>query len=104
MRFRADDIWDMPDDGKRYEVIDGEFYTATAPDLDHQQRLSALLGYIWPYLRAHRLGSIITAPVGLILDEENGIQPDLVYGWRERAGRLTRRGIRGVPDPAAQVA
>ncbi len=103
VRFRADDIWDMPDDGKRYEVIDGELYMTTAPDLDHQQPLSALLGYIWPYLRAHRVGSIFTAPVGLILDEENGIQPDLVYVSRERAGILTRRGIRGVPDMVAEV-
>jgi len=103
VRFRADDIWDMPDDGKRYEVIDGELYMTTAPDLDHQRPLTGLPSYIGPYLRTHRLGSIFTAPVGLILDEENGIQPDLVYVSRERAGILTRRGIRGVPDMVAEV-
>jgi hypothetical protein len=30
VRFKADDIWDAPDDDKRYEVIDGKLY-ATLP-------------------------------------------------------------------------
>ncbi|MBI3972226.1 MAG: Uma2 family endonuclease [Chloroflexi bacterium] len=103
VRFRADDIWDMPDDGKRYEVIDGELYMTTAPDLDHQEPLGALIAYIWPYLRSRDAGRIYTAPVGLILDAENGLQPDLVYVSKARDGILTRRGIRGTPDLVAEV-
>lgn len=103
VRFRADDIWDVPDDGKRYEVIDGALYMTTAPDLDHQRPVGGLHGYIWPYLRQHRQGEVFVSPVGLILDDENGLQPDLVYVARERAGILTRRGIRGVPHLVAEV-
>ena len=103
VRFKADDIWDAPDDGKRYEVIDGHLYVTTAPDLDHQRPSASLLALIWSYLRVHRTGEIFSAPVGLILDEENGLQPDLVYVSRERAAILTRRGIRGVPDLVVEV-
>ena len=91
----ADDIWDMPDDGKRYEVIEGRLYVTTAPDLDHQEPSVNISGYIWQYLQQHPIGKIYTAPVGLILDEHNGLQPDLVYVSRERRHILTRRGIRG---------
>ena len=103
VRFRADDIWDAPDDGKRYEVIDGALYMSTAPDLDHQRPCLALGALIWQFVRQHNLGEIFTSPVGLILDEENGLQPDLVYVSKARAAILTRRGIRGTPDLVVEV-
>ena len=105
-RFRADDIFDTPDDGKRYEVIDGDLYVTTAPDLDHQEPITELIGLIVPYLRRRprgERGKLFTSPVGLILDEENGLQPDLVYVSPARRGILTRRGIRGVPDLVLEV-
>jgi Uma2 family endonuclease len=101
--FPADDIWDAPDDGKRYEVIDGDLYVTTAPDLDHQEPVMALGGYIWTYLREHPIGWVYSSPVGLILDDKNGIQPDLVYVSKERSHILTRRGIRGTPDLIVEV-
>lgn len=103
VRFRADDIWDCPDDGKRYEVIEGALYVSTAPDLDHQRPVVGLAGFIWTYLRRSRLGEVFVSPVGLILDEENGLQADVVYVSHQRAGILTRRGIRGVPDLEVEV-
>jgi Uma2 family endonuclease len=84
-------------------VIDGELYMSTAPDLDHQRPSGALLALIWPHVREHDLGEVFVAPVGLILDEENGLQPDLVYVSRARSAILTRRGIRGTPDLVAEV-
>lgn len=103
VRFKADDIWDVPEDGKRYEVIEGELCMATAPDLDHQRPITGLIFFIETYLRTHRIGEIFAAPVGLILDDENGLQPDLVYVSKARAGILTRRGIRGVPNLVVEV-
>lgn len=102
-QFKADDIWDMPDDGKRYEVIDGDLWMTTAPDLDHQYPITGLIALIKPYLRRGPGGQIFAAPVGLILDEQNGLQPDLVYVSQARTGILTRRGIRGVPDLVVEV-
>jgi Uma2 family endonuclease len=103
VRFKADDIWDAPEDGKRYEVVDGDLYMTTAPDLDHQRPSMGLSGFIRWYLRTHPIGEIFAAPVGLILDDENGLQPDLVYVSKARAAILTRRGIRGTPDLVVEV-
>jgi Uma2 family endonuclease len=103
VRFKADDIWDAPDDGKIYEVIDGDLYMTTAPDLDHQRPIRDLVTYIWLHVLRNELGEVFFAPVGLILDDENGLQPDLVYVEKARRAILTRRGIRGTPTLVAEV-
>ena len=103
IRFKASDIWDTPDDGKRYEVIDGQLYVTPPPILEHQGASIVLAGYIWPYVRERQLGRVYTAPVGVVLDDENGVQPDLVYVSRERLGILSRRGIEGAPDLVVEI-
>jgi Uma2 family endonuclease len=103
VRFKADDIWDTPDDGKRYEVIDGELYVTPPPTWTHQYGSGTLYGYLWRHIFPRRLGKIVTAPVGVVLDDENGLQPDLVYVSRERLGIISERGVEGAPDLVVEV-
>jgi Uma2 family endonuclease len=104
VRFKAEDIFDVPDDGIRYEVIDGDLYMTKSPDLDHQEPISILLIRIGAHVLANRLGHVFTAPVGLILDGENGLQPDLVAevlspstAARDRGVKRRRYAAAGVP-------
>lgn len=39
----------LPDDGWRYEVIEGELHTAPAPRPRHQRVIFALSGLLWDY-------------------------------------------------------
>jgi Uma2 family endonuclease len=103
IRFKAGDIWDTPDDGKRYEVIDGQLYVTPPPVLEHQGAAGVLYLYIGPYVRQRQLGRVYIAPVGVVLDDENGLQPDLVYVSRERLEILSRRGIEGAPDLVVEI-
>src|SRR5919198_6463211 len=103
IRFKAADIWDAPDDGKRYEVIDGQLYVSPPPILEHQGATSGLCTHLLPYIHQRRLGRLYTAPVGVVLDDENGVQPDLVYVSRERFHILSRRGIEGAPDLVVEI-
>ncbi|MBA2449155.1 MAG: Uma2 family endonuclease [Chloroflexi bacterium] len=104
VRFRADDIWDTPDDGDRYEVIDGRLYVSPPPILVHQNASGVLYFYLVQHVRQWRLGGkVYAAPVGVVLDDENGLQPDLVYISRERAGILAERGIEGAPDLVVEI-
>lgn len=103
VRFQAEDIWQAPDDGKIYEVIDGELYVAPLPGAGHQRAVGRLFLSIGTYLQQHPLGEMFVAPLGVALDEEDGVQPDLVYVSRQRASIITERGIEGVPDLLVEV-
>jgi hypothetical protein len=39
-RLDHDDFWSLPDDGNRYEIIDGKLYVTPAPATRHQLVLS----------------------------------------------------------------
>ena len=103
VHFKADDIWDTPEDGKRYEVIDGDLYVTPPPSWLHQRGSGALFYRLYGHVYQHHLGEVVSAPIGLVLDEENGLQPDLVYVSRERSHVITERGIEGAPDLVVEV-
>lgn len=98
VRFKATDIWDAPDDGYRYEVIDGELFLSPAPDWGHQRSIGELHAYLWQHIRPLGLGEVVESPVGVVLDEETAVQPDLVYIARERLHIISERGVDGAPD------
>lgn len=102
-RFLAEDIWDTPEDGNRYEVIDGELYVSPPPIRGHQHAVGGLYGPIWNYLAQHPIGVIYPAPIGVILQGRSGLQPDLVYVSNQRESILTDRGIEGTPDLVVEI-
>ena len=103
VRFLASDIWDAPDNGKKYEVIDGDLYVSPAPVWKHQRQLNRLNVRVSVWVEDHRLGDVVTAPTGVVLDDENGLEPDLVFVSNERAHIITERGVEGTPDLVVEV-
>lgn len=67
----------LPDDGKRYEVIDGELFVTPAPSWTHQVALIALMRRIDPYVRAQSLGHVLIAPADVELADDTVVEPDL---------------------------
>ena len=94
-RFLASDIWDAPDDGRIYEVIDGDLYVAPAPSWRHQWQLNRLNVRVSVWVEAHNLGYVVTAPTGIVLNDENGVEPDLIFVSHERAHLISERGVEG---------
>jgi Uma2 family endonuclease len=103
IRFKAKDIWDTPDDGKRYEVIDGALVVTPPPSWGHQYGLGKLFLRVGGHVYAHGLGKVVQAPIGVVLDDENGVEPDLVYVSKERLHIVTDRGVFGAPDLVVEV-
>ncbi|MFN8557475.1 MAG: Uma2 family endonuclease [Dehalococcoidia bacterium] len=98
IRFPASDIWDAPEDHNRYEVIDGELYVSPAPSWKHQRGVNRLNIIVGHHVLRHGLGEIVTAPTGVVLDEDNGVEPDIVYLSPARLHLISRRGVEGAPD------
>ena len=67
----------LPDDGMRYELLNGELLVSPAPSLRHQAILGRLYLLIESYVRTHRIGWIYWSPADIELSPGNISQPDL---------------------------
>ena len=67
----------LPDDGNKYELIDGELFVTPAPSPAHEQLASVLHGVLGPYVRAHRLGHVYT-PRAVVRTDGSEVEPDLM--------------------------
>ena len=68
----------LPDDGKRYEIIDGELYVTPAPALRHQYAVTQLLGRLFNYLNTHRVGVVVGAPTDVEFEPRTVVEPDVL--------------------------
>ncbi len=78
--WTRDDVLALPDDGNRYELVDGELLVSPSPRGLHQRAVASLFRSVDPYVRAHRLGAVCFAPADLDLRSGQLVQPDLFVG------------------------
>ncbi|MDI6641801.1 MAG: Uma2 family endonuclease [Elusimicrobiota bacterium] len=69
----------LPDDGKRYEIIDGELYNAPTPFTHHQSISRNMLRIIANYCFEYHHGQVWYAPIDIIFSEIDIVQPDIVW-------------------------
>jgi len=68
---------ELPDDGRRYEVIDGELFVTPAPAWRHQAAVSVLHTILAGYLQRQPIGIVLPAPADVVFADDRGVQPDL---------------------------
>ena len=93
----------LPQDRKRYEVIEGELYVTPSPIFDHQFIVTVLAEVLSRSVRLHNLGVVCVAPMDVVLNEFNVFQPDILF---LRAGRAPSRGAKNItvaPDLIVEV-
>jgi Uma2 family endonuclease len=61
----------------RYELIDGELVVTPSPAPPHQVAVSKLMELLIPYVKAERLGVVLTSPSDVELEPESITQPDV---------------------------
>lgn len=96
-RWTYEDYYRLADD-QRHEIIDGNLLMSPAPDTWHQNWLNDINLLVTPFVRKRKAGQTFIAPIDVVLDQENTVQPDLVFVSANNAGIIQRRGIFGVPD------
>jgi len=68
---------ELPDDGNRYEVIDGELFVTPAPSHVHQRAVLQLLVLLDPYVKKLRL-DLLLAPSAVTFSRQREVQPDVL--------------------------
>ncbi|QWF24198.1 Uma2 family endonuclease [Nocardioides sp. LMS-CY] len=78
------DIEAMPDDGQRYELIDGVLVVSPTPAWRHQDVLTNLLVLLRTTAPAHL--RVLPAPTAVIIDERTWVEPDIVVAPKSDYG------------------
>ena len=105
LRFTSADLDAFPEnDGKRYEIIDGELYVSRQPHFNHQDVCSRLCSKLQQWSEQSGDGRAVVAP-GLIFAEDDDVAPDVVWA---SSGRLTEildpdGKLHGAPELIVEV-
>lgn len=92
------DRWDeLPDDGNRYEIIDGVLYMSTAPSLLHQWISHQTQRLLYRQLDDLGLGITFNAPVGLFMPGCDPVQPDVMVLRPEDHALILERRAETIP-------
>ena len=98
------DVQQMPDDGNRYEAIEGDLYVTPAPTFRHQ-RVSWRLGKALDrLLEEPGHGVVVQAPFGVEFPATGeGVQPDFLFVSEARRGIISNASISGAPDLVVEI-
>ena len=80
--WTADDLADFPDDGLRYELVDGVLLVSAAPSQDHQIALGNLYLLLAPAAPPDL--RVFLAPFDVRLSPRRLLQPDIVVVPKDR--------------------
>ena len=98
------DDWErLPDDGNRYEVIDGVLYVSTSPSNFHQWIALQLVALVGLPARQQGLAIPAFAPIGVLMPGCDPVQPDFLLVLTANASIFRSRRIRGVPDLIVEI-
>ena len=77
IKWTADLVRSLPDDGNRYELVDGALLVTPAPSSPHQEAVMALVRRLDSYVNRNAIGRLLTSPADISLGEDEILQPDV---------------------------
>jgi Uma2 family endonuclease len=99
----VDDLDAMPEDGNRYEVIEGELFVSRAPGLPHQRVFGNVFIAFRNYLASNPIGEIIATP-GLVFEKYSGVIPDIVFFTHKRGAEIiTNERLGAAPELVIEI-
>lgn len=94
----------LPDDGRRYEIVNGVLYMTPAPNPAHQQAAGEIFFYLRNYVKQQGLGRVFTAPIDVEIAPGDVFQPDVLLLLQRHVDRIKASRIVGAPDLVVEVA
>lgn len=101
-KYTYEDYLKTPDD-KRYELLEGELHMTPSPVIEHQ-RISGKLDFeLRKFIADNDLGEVFYAPCDVHFDDENVVQPDIMFISKNRLGIIGEKNIQGAPDLTIEI-
>ena len=98
-----DDLTAMPDEGKRYELIEGRLIELTSPLRVHQELARLLFRLLDREASSKHLGEVYFAPVDVVLSPSNVLQPDLLFIAWDRLRIFNPAFVEEPPDLVVEI-
>lgn len=87
LRWTTADLELLPDNGNRYEIIDGELFVTRSPHWGHQRACGNIYQELNIWSRSSSLGQTAFNP-GIIFSDADNVIPDVVWASNERLAML----------------
>lgn len=102
-RLTFADLERMPDDGRRYELYNGEVFVVPSPLPRHQIVQHRLTEVLSAYSRQHG-GLCVDSPIDIVFSDSDVLQPDIVYFSPARKHLIDlNSAIRHPPDLCVEI-
>jgi len=98
-RLSLHDYLALPETSQPAELLHGVVFLSPSPDSGHQSIVVEMLRVFLPLVQ---LGKWFTAPMDVVLDEGEVLQPDLLWIAPERQAIISKR-IMGAPDLVIEI-
>jgi Uma2 family endonuclease len=99
--WTIDDLYAIPDDGNRYEVVRGELFVTSAPTPTHETAIARLLRILSSYVEREAIG-LVYAGSPVLRFEDAQVEPDLMVR-REHLGNNDAWSTAPVPALVVEV-
>ncbi|MBI4264683.1 MAG: Uma2 family endonuclease [Acidobacteria bacterium] len=103
----AEELARLPDDGFRYELVDGELRTMSPSGFDHGAVVINVTAPVAQHVKARQLGVVCGAETGfrVAISPDTVLAPDLAFVARDRipASGKPKGFFPGPPDLAVEV-
>jgi Uma2 family endonuclease len=102
-RLTYQDYLELPDDGKHYELIEGELIVTPSPIPRHQIIVLNIAVRLHAYFAEHGGGCAFVSPIDVVLGEDAVVAPDVIAIRQERLSIIGPTNIQGAPNLVVEV-
>lgn len=103
LKFTYSDYLLLPDNGKRYEILEGELLMSPAPNAKHQTTLIRLVRILSAYVEKNILGQVFIAPFDVVISKNDVVQPDLIFIPTKNEFKIKSSHMEGAPDLVVEI-
>ena len=100
--FTVENLAQLPDDGKRYEILEGDLAVSPSPNPTHQRIVLNCAEFLRT-LEHQGYGTVYTSPLDVVLDRYNVVEPDVLFVCQNRLDIVTDANVQGAPDIVVEV-
>jgi Uma2 family endonuclease len=97
------EVYEMLPIGTPAEVLHNTIYMSPAPSFEHQNLIGDIFFGLKLFAKKSNLGTCVMSPVDVYLDDDNIVQPDIIFLLNNSLKLVKSGKIKGTPDLIVEI-